>query len=89
MKHNLTNLETMLKIKDLLRKLPDDCLSTVSEMVHDAKVRTFSMGDEVIFGRPKGRKHKGVIEALGNAKAKIRTDAGEWRVPYSLMRKVA
>jgi len=32
---DLTNLDTMLKIQDLLKKLPPKCLATVSQMVKD------------------------------------------------------
>ena len=83
MKHNLTNLETMLKIKDLLKKLPDDCLVTVSKMVREQQVTTrrrnpnkgsfagFRIGEKVQFGRPQGRKHLGVILKLNPAKALI------------------
>jgi len=83
------NPQFWIKLKENVNKMSEKELDILSEMVQMAKVRAFSIGDEVIFGRPKGRKHKGVIEALGNAKAKIRTNAGEWRVPYSLMRKAA
>ena len=101
MKHNLTNLETMLKIKDLLKKLPDDCLVTVSKMVREQQVTTrrrnsnkgsfagFRIGEKVQFGRPRGRKHLGVILKLNPAKALIESNGTQWRVPYTLISEVA
>lgn len=101
MKHNLTNLETMLKIKDLLKKLPSDCLVTVSKMVREQQVTArrshpmkgsfagFRIGEKVQFGRPQGRKHLGVILKLNPAKALIESNGTKWRVPYSLMSEVA
>ena len=83
------NPQFWIKLKENVNKMSTSELDILSEMVRMAKVRTFSVGDEVIFGRPNGQKHQGVISALGNAKAKITTDAGEWRVPYSLMKGVA
>jgi len=102
MKHNLTNLETMLKIKDLLKKLPDDCLVTVSKMVREQQVTTrrrnpmkgsfagFRIGEKVQFGRPQGRKHFGVILKCNPSKALIQESTGtKWRVPYTLIQEVA
>ena len=101
MKHNLTNLETMLKIKDLLRKLPDDCLVTVSKMVREQSKLTkrrsplkgsyagFRIGEKVQFGRPAGRKHIGVILKCNPSKALIESNGTKWRVPYTLISEVA
>ena len=101
MKHNLTNLETMLKIKDLLRKLPDDCLVTVSKMVREQQVTTrrrnpnkgsfagFRIGEKVQFGRPRGRQHVGVILKCNPSKALIESNGTQWRVPYTLISEVA
>ena len=102
MKHNLTNLETMLKIKDLLRKLPNDCLVTVPKMVREQQKLTsrrnpnkgsfagFRIGEKVQFGRPQGRKHFGVILKCNPAKAVIQESTGtKWRVPYTLIQEVA
>ena len=101
MKHNLTNLETMLKIKDLLKKLPDDCLVTVSKMVREQQVTTrrqnpnkgsfagFRIGEKVQFGRPRGRKHLGVILKCNPSKALIESNGTKWRVPYTLISEVA
>jgi len=102
MKHNLTNLETMLKIKDLLKKLPDDCLVTVSKMVREqskslkrrnpmkGSFAGFRIGEKVQFGRPRGRKHFGVILKCNPAKAVIQESTGtKWRVPYTLISEVA
>jgi len=83
------NPQFWIKLKENVNKMSEKELDILSEMVKMAKVRAFAIGDEVIFGRPNGRKHKGVIEALGNAKAKIKSEGAQWRVPYSLMRKAA
>lgn len=101
-KPNLTNLETMLKIQDLLKQLPSDCLVTVSKMVREQqkkKARSlsnkgsfagFRIGEKVQFGRPQGRKHQGVILKLNPAKAVIKENTGtQWRVPYTLISEVA
>ena len=102
MKHNLSNLETMMKIKSLLRQLPDDCLVTVSKMVREQSKLTkrrsplkgsyagFRIGEKVQFGRPAGRKHIGVILKCNPAKAVIQENTGtKWRVPYTLISEVA
>ena len=101
MKHNLSNLETMLKIKDLLRKLPDDCLVTVSKMVREqskslrrqnpnkGSFAGFRIGEKVEFGRPRGRKHIGVILKCNPSKALIESNGTKWRVPYTLISEVA
>ena len=46
---------------------------------------TFSVGDNVTFGRPNGRKHQGVVVKMNPAKAVVDCNGAKWRVPYSMM----
>jgi hypothetical protein len=49
----------------------------------------FTVGQQVEFGRPNGRKHIGNIIKMNAVKAVIKTESQTWRVPYSLMKAVA
>ena len=44
-----------------------------------------TVGDNVVFGRPNGRKHYGVVEKLNPAKAVVNCKGAKWRVPYSML----
>jgi hypothetical protein len=44
-----------------------------------------SVGSEVQFGRPNGRKRFGIVEKMNPQKAVIREGNVKWRVPYSLI----
>jgi len=47
----------------------------------------FSVGAKVIFGRPRGAKHHGVIVKCNPKKAVVMEEGrGKWTVPYSLMK---
>ena len=47
----------------------------------------FSIGAKVVFGRPKGAKHHGVIVKCNPKKAVVMEEGrGKWTVPYSLMK---
>ena len=47
----------------------------------------FSVGAKVVFGRPKGAKHHGVIVKCNPKKAVVMEEGrGKWTVPYSLMK---
>tara|TARA_B110000483_G_scaffold178163_1_gene210729 strand:+ start:294 stop:575 length:282 start_codon:yes stop_codon:yes gene_type:complete len=47
----------------------------------------FSVGAKVVFGRPKGAKHHGVIVKCNPKKAVVMEEGrGKWTVPYSLIK---
>jgi hypothetical protein len=47
----------------------------------------FSIGTKVVFGRPRGAKHFGVIVKCNPKKAVVMEEGrGKWTVPYSLMK---
>ena len=47
----------------------------------------FAVGAKVIFGRPNGKQHRGVIFKCNPKKAVVMEDgSGKWTVPYSLMK---
>ena len=50
-------------------------------------INKFAVGAKVIFGRPTGKQHKGVIVKCNPKKAVVMEDGrGKWTVPYSLMK---
>jgi hypothetical protein len=47
----------------------------------------FSVGSKVVFGRPNGAKHHGVIVKCNPKKAVVMEEGrGKWTVPYSLIK---
>jgi hypothetical protein len=71
-------------------------LNCVVNAVNEARRRVsvyastnFTVGQQVEFGRPNGRKHIGNIIKMNAVKAVIKTESQTWRVPYSLMKAVA
>ena len=86
----------MAKILNAIRSMHKEELNLIVNAVNDARRRTsvlsstkFSVGQQVEFGRPNGRKHIGNIMKMNPSKAVIKTESQTWRVPYSLMRAVA
>ena len=50
-------------------------------------INKFAVGAKVIFGRPNGKQHRGVIVKCNPKKAVVMEDgSGKWTVPYSLMK---
>ena len=53
--------------------------------LNENQKNTFQIGDDVIFGRPKGQKRQGTIITMNPKKAVIKVGECRWRVPYSYM----
>ena len=53
-------------------------------------INKFAVGAKVIFGRPRGKQHHGVIVKCNPKKAVVMEEGrGKWTVPYSLMKLAA
>ena len=50
---------------------------------------SFNVGDKVIFGRPNGRKHIGIVEKINISKAVVNCNGSKWRVPFTMMKEAA
>mgnify|MGYP001166713391 CR=1 FL=1 len=93
-KPNLSKLEYWLKLKDQMRGMSVKDLNILIQMATEQKRNLgkmssfkYSLGDQVMFGRPNGRQRLGKIVKLNAAKALIEEVGGsKWRVPYSLIK---
>lgn len=95
-------LQDLQKITNAIASMSKDELNLIVDAVNSARRRTsilsstqFSVGQKVIFGKPRGQKRSGVITKMNPSKALVdvydsycdRTST--WRVPYSLLKEVA
>ena len=85
----------MTQILNAIKSMRKEELNCVVNAVNEARRRVsvyastnFTVGQQVEFGRPNGRKHIGNIIKMNAVKAVIKTESQTWRVPYSLMRAV-
>ena len=86
----------MAQILNAIKSMHKEELNCVVNAVNEARRRVsvyastnFTVGQQVEFGRPNGRKHIGNIIKMNDVKAVIKTESQTWRVPYSLMKAVA
>ena len=89
-------LQELLKITNAIKSMNNAELNQIVRAVNDARSRKnvlaaaeFNIGDKVSFGRPNGRQRIGIVSKINIKKALINVSGASWRVPFSLMRKVA
>lgn len=89
-------LQELLKITNAIKSMNNAELNQIVRAVNEARSRKnvlaaaeFNIGDKVSFGRPNGRQRIGIVSKINIKKALINVSGASWRVPFSLMRKVA
>lgn len=86
MKLQFNNLSDILEwIREPSHKEHLFLLEAAIAKAKGSKKVSFNVGDKVIFGRPNGRKHHGVLIKKNPTKALVDCAGSKWRVPYSMM----
>ena len=86
MKLQFNNLTDILDwIKNPEHKEHLFLLETAINAAKGSSKGQFKVGDNVTFGRPRGRKRHGILITKNPAKAVVDCNGSKWRVPYSMM----
>ena len=95
--------QDLMQVVNAVKSMNEKEISLIIDAIKQNRKRTsvlssteFSVGQKVIFGKPRNRLQKvGVIEKMNPAKAIVSVydsfakRTNKWRVPYSLMKGVA
>jgi UDP-glucose 6-dehydrogenase len=95
-------LNDLMQVVNAVKSMNEKEINLIIDAIKQNRKRTsvlsstqFSVGQKVIFGKPRGQKRSGVIEKMNPTKALISVydnfakRTNKWRVPYSLMKAVA